>query len=69
MSPANQATFVQACVDAVNTYDLDGEHATHTVLDPTDMSRGQELTLTGYVPIRLGITAPTTYLALVGISP
>ena len=67
MSPANQATFVQACVDAVNTYDLDGEHATHTVLDPTDMGHGQVLILTGYVAVPLGITAPTTYLALVGI--
>ena len=26
MTPANQDAFVQACVDAVSTYDLDGQY-------------------------------------------
>ena len=56
MTPANQDAFVQACVDAVSTYDLDGQYpllyaSPHLQLT---MTATQESTLTGYVAAMRG---------------
>ena len=69
MSSANQATFVQACVDAVNTYDLDGLFTTallcyHGLTKSVDRNRYRLGTLPhGYTPS----SAPIAHLTLVGI--